>query len=80
MPDLVFLDEMGANISLFRLYGWAKKGEGAHCSVPRNRGKNTTLLSSLSMEEMGTAISALGAEDARRFLEHCGYRAMVQTF
>ena len=52
----------------------------AHCSVPRNRGKNPTLLSSLSMEAMGTAISALGAEDARGFLEHCGYRAMVQKF
>ena len=54
---LVFVDEMGTkmgtNISLSRLYGWAKKGERAYCSVPRNRGKNTTLLWSMSMEGMG---------------------------
>lgn len=42
--SLVFVDEMGTNTSLYALYGWAKKGERAQCSVPRNRGKNTTLL------------------------------------
>jgi transposase len=174
--SLVFVDEMGTNISLSPLYGWAKKGQRAYCSVPRNRGKNTTLLSSMSVqgmgpslavegatnrevfetyveqilvptlsrgqvvvmdnltahkgervkeliegqgcelmylppyspdfnpieeafskikglmrkaearsrealvEAMGSAISALGAQDARGFFEHCGYRAMVQTF
>ena len=174
--SLVFVDEMGTNISLYPLYGWAKKAQRAHCSVPRNRGKNTTLLSSMSvegmgpslavegatnrevfetyveqvlaptlrrgqvvvmdnltahkgerlrelieqegcellylppyspefnpieetfskikglmrkaearsrealLEAMGTAISALSAQDARGFIEHCGYRAMVQTF
>jgi hypothetical protein len=47
---LVFVDEMGTNTSLSPMYGWAKKGERAHCSVPRNRGKNTTLLASMSIE------------------------------
>jgi hypothetical protein len=32
------------------------------------------------LEAMGKAISALSAEDARGFFEHCGYRVMVQTF
>jgi transposase len=32
------------------------------------------------LEAMGSAISALSGEDARGFFEHCGYRAMVQTF
>ena len=32
------------------------------------------------LEAMGIAISALSAEDARGFIEHCGYRAMVQAF
>jgi transposase len=58
---LVFVDEMGTNTSLSPLYGWAKKGKRAYCSVPRNRGKNTTLLSSMSMEGMG---SSLAVEDA----------------
>jgi hypothetical protein len=33
---LVFVDEMGTNTSLSPLYGWAKKGRRAYCSVPRN--------------------------------------------
>jgi hypothetical protein len=41
---------MGTNTSLSPLYGWAKKGERVYCSVPHNRGKNTTLLSKYSYE------------------------------
>jgi len=33
---LVFVDEMGANASLFPLYAWLRKGERATASVPRN--------------------------------------------
>jgi hypothetical protein len=47
---LVIVDECGSNIALTPLYGWAPKGERAHGSVPRNRGKNTTLLASLSLD------------------------------
>jgi transposase len=32
------------------------------------------------LEVLGAAISALSAQDARGFFEHCGYRAMVQLF
>ena len=64
---LVFVDEMGTNISLSRLYGWAKKGERACCSVPRNRGKNTTLLSSMSMEGMGPSLAVEGATNREIF-------------
>ena len=32
------------------------------------------------LEAIGAAISALSAQDAREFYEHCGYRAMVQPF
>ena len=48
--SLVFVDEMGTNTSLSPLYAWAKKGDRAFCSVPRNRGANTTLLASMSVE------------------------------
>ncbi len=65
--SLVFVDEMGTNISLSPIYGWAKKGERAHCSVPRNRGKNTTLLSSMSMEGMGPSLAVEGATTAAVF-------------
>jgi hypothetical protein len=34
--SLVFVDEMGTNVSLSPLYGWSKKGQRAYGSVPRN--------------------------------------------
>ena len=65
--SLVFVDEMGTNISLSPLYGWAKKGQRAHCSAPRNRGKNTTLLASMSVEGMGPSLAVEGATTAAVF-------------
>jgi transposase len=65
--SLVFVDEMGTNISLSPLYGWVKKGQRAHCSVPRNRGKNTTLISSMSMEGMGQSLAVEGATNSEVF-------------
>jgi transposase len=65
--SLVFVDEMGTNISLSPLYGWAKKGERAYCSVPGNRGKNTTLLSSMSVEGMGSSLAVEGATNREVF-------------
>ena len=50
---LLFVDEMGANISLSPLYAWSRQGERAFASVPRNWGKNVTLLASMSLEGMG---------------------------
>ena len=61
---LVFVDEMGANTSLYSLYAWSKRGERAHCSVPRNRGKNTALLSSMSVEGMGPSLAVTSAVNA----------------
>ena len=55
------MDEMGTNISLSSLYAWASKGERAHCSVPRNRGPNTTVLSSMSLEGIGSTLAVEGA-------------------
>jgi transposase len=57
---LVFVDEMGANTSLSSLRAWSKRGERAHCSVPRNRGPNTTLLTSMSAEGMGPSLAVEG--------------------
>ena len=50
---LVFVDEMGAHTSLAPLYAYAPKGERAFFKIPRNRGKNTTLLTSLHQGGMG---------------------------
>jgi transposase len=65
--SLVFVDEMGTNTSLSPVYGWSKKGRRAHGLVPRNRGKNTTLLASMSVEGMGPSLAVEGATTARVF-------------
>ena len=57
---LVFVDEMGTNTSLSPAYAWAPKGQRAYWSVPRNRGANTTVLSSMSAEGMGPSLAVEG--------------------
>ena len=64
---LVFVDEMGTNTSLSPLGAWSRRGERARGAVPRNRGKNTTLLSSMGVEGMGPSLAITGAVDARVF-------------
>jgi transposase len=58
---LVFVDEMGTNTSLHPLYAWSPRGERARCSVPRNRGPNTTLLASITAAGMGPCLAVEGA-------------------
>jgi transposase len=58
---LVFVDEMGTNTSLSPVYTWARKGLRALCSVPRNRGANTTVLSSMSLRGMGPSLTVEGS-------------------
>jgi transposase len=58
---LVFVDEMGTTTSLAPLYAWAPKGERARCEMPRNRGKNTTLLASMTAEGMGSCLAVVGS-------------------
>jgi hypothetical protein len=64
---LVFVDEMGANTSLSVVHAWSPAGKRAYCSVPRNRGKNTTLLASMSVEGMGPTLAVEGATDREVF-------------
>jgi transposase len=64
---LLFVDECGTHTSLAPLYGYAPKGERLYLSVPRSRGKNTTLLSSMTIEGMGPSLAVEGATTARVF-------------
>ena len=58
---LVFVDEMGSNTSLRPLYAWSRRGERAPASVPRNWGRNVTLLSSRKILGMGPSMAVEGA-------------------
>ena len=64
---LVFVDESGTHTSMDRLRSRAPKGERAYGKVPRNRGKNTTLIASMSLSGMGEAMCVEGATDAEAF-------------
>jgi ABC-type cobalamin transport system ATPase subunit len=58
---LVFVDEMGAHTSLAPLYGYSPKGERVRLEVPRNGGKNTTLLASMTLGGMGETLAVEGS-------------------
>ncbi len=67
------MDECGVHTSLAPLYGYAPKGERLRLSVPRNRGKNTALLSSMTTEGMGPSMAAEGSTTAlvfEAYVEH----------
>ena len=57
---LVFVDEMGTNVSLSPLYAWSPKGERAYGSAPRNWDKNVTLLASITREGLGECLAVEG--------------------
>jgi transposase len=58
---LVFVDEMGTHTSLAPVYAYAPIGERAFFKVPRNRGRNTTLIASLQFQGMGPSMAVEGA-------------------
>ena len=47
------------------IYGYAPRGERLRLSVPRKRGKNTTLLSSMTLSGMGPSLAVEGATTQR---------------
>jgi transposase len=65
---LVFVDESGFNTSMTRLRARAPRGKRAYGKVPRNRGKNTTLIAAITLEgAMGESMTVEGATDAEAF-------------
>ena len=65
---LLFVDECGLHTSLGPIYGYALRGERLRLCVPRNRGKNTTLLSSMTTGGMGPpSLAVEGATTAQVF-------------
>jgi transposase len=70
---LVFVDEMGANVSLSPLYAWSRRGLRAYAKAPRNWGKNVTLLASITHRGLGPCLAVEGSttrEIFETYLEH----------
>jgi len=61
------VDECGSNIALTPLYARSPKGKRAYGSVPRNRGKNLTLIAALSRQGIGASMMLEGAADGAAF-------------
>jgi transposase len=64
---LVFVEESGTHISMDRLRSRAPRGLRAYGKVPKNRGKNLTLIASMSLQGMGESMCIEGATDAKAF-------------
>ena len=71
----MFVDESGFHVSMTRLRSRAPRGERAYGKVPRNRGKNQTLIGSITLQGgMVEAVSIKGSTDAEVFetyVEEC---------
>jgi len=64
----VFVDESGFHTSTTRLRARAPRGERAYGKVPRKRGRNQTLIASITLQgAMGQAVSVEGATDSELF-------------
>jgi transposase len=70
LARLKFLDEMGSNLALTRLFGRARPGERIAEGVPQNRGENITTLAALSVQGVEAAMTVNGAVDGEVFLAY----------
>lgn len=67
---LLVIDECGSNIGPTPLYARAPKGVRAFGKTPRNRGKNTTLIASLSWFGMGESMLIEGSASSVVFEQY----------
>jgi transposase len=65
--QLVVVDESGSNIAWTPLYAPAPKGQRATETVPRNRGKKTPVIASLTLEGIGASRIIEGAANGAAF-------------
>lgn len=64
----IFIDEMGSNSGLTRLYGRAAPGQGVHDSVPGDRGGNLSTIGAMGLEGIRTGLSVPGPIDGETML------------
>jgi transposase len=64
----VFIDEMGSNLGMTRLYGRATPGQRVYDEVPGDRGGNVSTIGALGLEGMRTGLSVPGPIDSDTML------------
>jgi len=65
--DLIFIDESGINLAMVRLYARALRGQRARGEKPLTRGKNISMIGSLSLSKMLASINIYGSVDGVTF-------------
>jgi transposase len=63
----VFIDETGVNTAMARRYGRAPRGKRAIGSVPKNWGKNVTILGAMRADGVSAMMTVEGATDTDVF-------------
>lgn len=66
--QFVFVDEMGTNLSLTRLYGRAEPGVRVMDAVPSARGENCSTIGALAIDGVRAAMSVPGSIDGDALL------------
>jgi transposase len=64
----IFLDEMGSNLGLTRLYGRAAPGQRVYDQVPGDRGGNVSTIGALGLDGIRTGLSVPGPIDGDTML------------
>ena len=68
MGKYVFIDEMGSNLGLTRLYGRAAPGQRVHDQVPGDRGGNVSTIGAIGLDGIRTGLSVPGPIDGETML------------
>lgn len=66
----VFVDECGVNTNMSRRYARSLQGERAHDAIPLNRGKATTIISSVRLDGEKVPMVMDGAMNGLRFRDY----------
>jgi transposase len=64
----IFIDEMGSNLGLTRLYGRAAPGQRVYDQVPGDRGGNVSTIGALGLDGIRTGLSVPGPIDGDTML------------
>ena len=63
----IFVDETSTSLAMTRAYARAPRGQRAYGAVPRNHGRNLSVIGALGLRGMGAALSVEGAVETDVF-------------
>jgi transposase len=63
ISKFIFVDEMGSNLAMTRLYGRAEPGQRVFDKIPGDRGGNVSTIGAIGLDGIRTGLSVPGAID-----------------